>query len=108
MGNPSLRLAEVQRGPPSDLARRFNTKPRELSHAQDRLTKAWPVVCAKCSLAASSGLESSPVWVRLILTTLGPGETVSGVLTKSYRSCIASHQEMKRPFMEELAPEAPQ
>ena len=49
-----------------DWQRRFNTKPRELSHAQDRLTTRlagiWKRQTAGCRQ-----------WVRLLLTTLGRG-----------------------------------
>jgi alpha-glucan, water dikinase len=50
-----------------DWQRRFNTKPRELSHAQDRLTTRLAGVWRK--LPAGGGRT----WVRLMLTTLGRG-----------------------------------
>jgi alpha-glucan,water dikinase len=48
-----------------DWQRHYNTKPRELSHAQDRLT-------TRLGAAYRDHPVSRP-WVRLMLTTLGPG-----------------------------------
>jgi len=51
-----------------DWQRRFNTKPRELSHAQERLTARLASLWR--SAPAGSG---SCLWARLMLTTLGRG-----------------------------------
>ncbi len=48
-----------------DWQRHYNTKPRELSHAQDRLTARLASVWRKH--------EQARRWVRLMLTTLGRG-----------------------------------
>src|SRR5581483_7634771 len=48
-----------------DWQRRYNTKPRELSHAQDRLTTRLAGIYRQ-----NEGLRP---WVRLLLTTLGRG-----------------------------------
>jgi alpha-glucan,water dikinase len=48
-----------------DWQRRYNTKPRELSHAQDRLTTRLAGIWSRH--------PPSRPWVRLLLTTLGRG-----------------------------------
>jgi alpha-glucan,water dikinase len=54
-----------------DWQRRYNTKPRELSHAQDRLTARLAGVWRR----ASQGPEGAGrrLWARRMLTTLGRG-----------------------------------
>jgi alpha-glucan,water dikinase len=49
-----------------DWQRRYNTKPRDLSHAQERLTRRLAAVYRM-------GNEQVRPWVRLMLTTLGRG-----------------------------------
>ncbi len=65
-----LRYSQIRQ---LDWQRHFNTKPRELAHAQDRLTTRLAGIFRK-SMAAS-GADSSWVrtWLRLMLTTLGRG-----------------------------------
>jgi alpha-glucan,water dikinase len=57
-----------------DWQRCYNTKPRELSHAQDRLTSRlaglWLEQPAGASSQAGAGRR---LWLRLLLTTLGRG-----------------------------------
>ncbi len=51
-----------------DWQRRFNTQPRELSHAQDRLTTRIANIWRR-----QAGLPDCRLWRRLLLTTLGRG-----------------------------------
>ncbi|MBV9122411.1 MAG: hypothetical protein JO112_03485, partial [Planctomycetes bacterium] len=53
-----------------DWQRRFNTKPRELSHAQDRLTTRLAGVWRRHLGPDGAGRQ---VWARRLLTTLGRG-----------------------------------
>lgn len=54
-----------------DWQRRYNTKPRELSLAQDRLTARLGNLWRRSS--AVPGADGHRLWVRLLLTTLGRG-----------------------------------
>src|SRR5579875_358985 len=59
-----------------DWQRRYNTKPRELSHAQERLTmrlaNVWRRGTMQCSETGDSPV-SCRFWARQMLTTLGRG-----------------------------------
>jgi alpha-glucan, water dikinase len=57
-----------------DWQRRYNTKPRELSHAQDRLTLRLAGIWKSLAKPAGQGSGvSGRTFVRLLLTTLGRG-----------------------------------
>jgi len=83
--------------------RRYNTPPRELAHAQDRLTKSLAGLWKRCSAAASSGLGvECRLWVRLMLTTLGPGGDGQRVRDEILQIMHRNHiKEMSGRFMEE-------
>jgi alpha-glucan,water dikinase len=51
-----------------DWQRRYNTKPRELSHAQERLTARITGLWRQ-----AAGNDGRSLWLRLLLTTLGRG-----------------------------------
>lgn len=53
-----------------DWQRNYNTKPRELSHAQDQLTERLAGVWRRHAAPEGAALRR---WVRLLLTTLGRG-----------------------------------
>src|SRR5207302_8410140 len=53
-----------------DWQRNYNTKPRELSHAQDRLTARLAAVWRRHAAEERAGCRR---WARLMLTTLGRG-----------------------------------
>jgi alpha-glucan, water dikinase len=58
-----------------DWQRNYNTKPRELSHAQDKLTIRIANICRSLSeqhSASKSGVNGR-LWARMMLTTLGRG-----------------------------------
>lgn len=55
-----------------DWQRRYNTQPRELSHAQDRLTKRLAVLWKRHHDRGEAG-TGCRLWARLLLTTLGRG-----------------------------------
>src|SRR5262249_4976413 len=57
-----------------DWQRRYNTKPRELSHAQDRLTARLAGVWRRHPAGAGAGTGvGCRLWARQLFTTLGRG-----------------------------------
>jgi alpha-glucan,water dikinase len=56
-----------------DWQRRYNTKPRDLSHAQDRLTTKLAGLLRQSPTSTSTTGMGSRMWIRLLLTTLGRG-----------------------------------
>ena len=85
-----------------DWQRRYNTQPRELSHAQDRLTKRlagiWRRQQPRDALAGAGGRT----WVRLMLTTLGRGGDGQRVRDEILHIMHRNHiKEASGTFMEE-------
>ena len=77
-----------------DWQRRYNTKPRELSHAQDRLTRR--IAHIYITQPQSRG------WLRLMLTTLGPGGEGQKVRDEILNIMHRHHlKEVHGTFMEE-------
>ncbi len=77
-----------------DWQRRYNTKPRELSHAQDRLTQKLAGIYAR--------KPSCREFVRLILTTLGRGGEGQRVRDEVLNIMHRHHiKEVSGHFMEE-------
>ena len=56
-----------------DWQRSYNTKPRELSHAQDRLTARLAGVWKRHQPGTPGAVPGCRGWVRLMFTTLGRG-----------------------------------
>ncbi|MFO0926218.1 MAG: PEP/pyruvate-binding domain-containing protein [Gemmataceae bacterium] len=84
-----------------DWQRRYNTKPRELAHAQDRLTRRLAGVWAKGAAAVGQGVDA-PLWARLMLTTLGPGGDGQRVRDEILHIMHRNHiKETQGHFMEE-------
>ena len=94
-----LRYSQIRQ---LDWQRHFNTKPRELAHAQDRLTTRLAGIFRK-SMAAG-GADSSWVrtWLRLMLTTLGRGGDGQRVRDEILHIMHRHHlKETSGSFMEE-------
>lgn len=95
-----------------DWQRRFNTKPRELSHAQDRLTTRLAGLFRRND-GSSSRLETQAAppldpssfrkqWVRLLFTTLGRGGDGQRVRDEILQIMHRNHiKESSGHFMEE-------
>ncbi len=77
-----------------DWQRRYNTQPRELSHAQDRLTRQLAALFVE--------QDASRPWVRLMLTTLGRGGEGQKVRDEILNIMHRHHlKEVHGTFMEE-------
>jgi alpha-glucan,water dikinase len=83
-----------------DWQRRFNTKPRELSHAQDRLTTRLAGLWRRQPPGdAGAGRR---MWLRLMLTTLGRGGEGQRIRDEILQIMHRNHiKEMSGHFIEE-------
>jgi alpha-glucan,water dikinase len=85
-----------------DWQRRYNTKPRDLAHAQDRLTARLAAVWRRGpSASAASGVDRRQ-WARLMLTTLGRGGDGQRVRDEILQIMHRNHlKEVSGTFLEE-------
>jgi alpha-glucan,water dikinase len=90
-----------------DWQRRYNTKPRELAHAQDRLTLRLARLFRQAGGKPNpgedrSGALSRGMWARLLLTTLGRGGEGQRVRDEILHIMHRNHlKEVNHTFVEE-------
>jgi len=85
-----------------DWQRSFNTKPRELSHAQDRLTARLAGVWKRHQPGTPGAVPECRGWVRLMFATLGRGGDGQRVRDEILEIMHREHiKEVRGRFMEE-------